>query len=158
MNTSQLLLWSFPIAVGLHAFEEFGFPGGLKQWIKTYKPRKPKTNSYYFIVNAAGIVGAFIIALRASDILGFRIYLHFVAIMAGNAASHICGTIQMKRYCPGIVSGSILLLPILVISFWYLVGAGKVDLLSAIICTCVGIFIGFYIFGVDIRQKDRKKT
>ena len=53
-----ILLWSLPIALSLHVFEEFAFPGGLKQWIKDYKPRKPRSDFYYFIVNAAAIAGA----------------------------------------------------------------------------------------------------
>jgi len=101
---------------------------------------------------------AFIIALTASDVLGFRIYLYFVAIMAGNAASHIRGTIQMRQYCPGLVSGSLLLMPLLVVGYWYSLGTGKVDLLSASICLCVGVFFGFYVYGMDIREKDRKKV
>ena len=152
MNTSQILLWSFPIGLSLHVFEEFGFPGGFRQWIKTCNPKKVKSNIYYFIENAAGIVGLCIVALKASDILGYRIYLYCVAVMAGNAASHIRGTIQKKQYCPGTVSGVLLLLPLFVISYWHFLAAGKVDLASATVCLCVGIFLGFYIFGVDIRK------
>jgi type III secretory pathway component EscR len=139
-------------------FEEFGFPGGLRQWIRAYKPTKPKSDFWYIFINAVPILCAFIIALTASGILGFRIYLYFVAIMAGNAASHIRGTIQMSQYCPGVVSGSLFLLPLLVISYWYFLGTGKVDLLSTIICLCAGVFFGFYVYGMDIREKDRKKV
>ncbi len=158
MNMSQILLWSFPIGLSLHVFEEFGFPGGFRQWIKAYNPRKLKSNIFYFIENAVGILVVCIIALKATDILGYRIYLYCVAVMAGNAASHMLGTIQKKRYCPGTVSGVLLLLPLFVISYWYFLGTGKVDLASAAVCLCVGIFIGFYIIGVDIRKKDRKKA
>jgi hypothetical protein len=150
-----LLLWSFPIALSLHVFEEFAFPGGLKQWIRAYKPRKPKSDFYYFVVNAAAIAAAIIIASKASDIVGVRIYLYFVAAMAGNAASHIRGTIQKKQYCPGTVSSGLLLLPLFVISFWYFLGVGKVDLPSALVCSCVGFVLGFCVFGMDIRKGDR---
>jgi len=150
-----MLLWSFPIALSLHVFEEFAFPGGLRQWIRAYKPRKPKSDFYYFVVNAAAIAAAFIIALKASGISGNRIYLYFVAAMAGNAASHIRGTIQNRQYCPGTISSGLLLLPLFVISFWYLLGVGKVDLPSAIVCSCVGFVLGFYLFGMDIRKGDR---
>jgi hypothetical protein len=150
-----LLFWALPIALSLHVFEEFAFPGGLKQWIKACKPRKPKSDFWYFFVNAAGIVGTFYLALNASSDLDLRIYLFLVALMAGNAASHIRGTIQKKQYCPGTVSGVLLLLPLFVISYWYFLDAGKLDLLSAIICICAGIFLGFYVWGMDIRKRDR---
>ena len=151
-----ILLWSLPIALSLHVFEEFAFPGGLKQWIKVNKPRKPKSDFYYFIVNAVGIVGATIIALKASDHSDFCFYLCFVAFMAGNTASHIRGTIQKKQYCPGTASGVLLLLPLFVISYWYFLGTGKVRLPSAIVYICVGIVLGFYVFGMDIRKRDRQ--
>ena len=149
-----VLLWSLPVALSLHVFEEFAFPGGLKQWIKDYKPRKPRSDFYYFIVNAAAIVGAVVIALKASGPVGFCVYLNSIAIMGGNAASHIRGTFQKKQYCPGSLSGACLLLPLLVISYWYFLGTGKVNLPSAIICFCLGFIVGFYVFGVDIRRAD----
>ena len=102
MNTPQILLWSFPIGLSLHVFEEFGFPGGFRQWIKTYNPRKLKSNTIYFIENAAGILAVSIIALKANDILGYRIYLYCVAGMAGNAASHIRGTIKRSNIVPAL--------------------------------------------------------
>lgn len=76
MNMSQILLWFFPIGLSRHVFEEFGFPGGLRQWIKTYNPRKLKSSTYYFIENKAGIMAVCIIALKANDILGYRIYFY----------------------------------------------------------------------------------
>src|SRR5262245_51014131 len=111
-RNTLLLLWSLPIALSLHVFEEFALPGGFRQWIKTYQPGKLKSDFYYFIVNTVGIVAAIIIALKANDVLGFRIYLYSVAVMAGNAATHIRETIQRKRYCPDTVSGGLLLLPL----------------------------------------------
>src|SRR5436309_2734531 len=96
-----ILLWSLPIALSLHVFEEFAFPGGFRQWIKASSPRQPKSGFYYFIVNACGIVAAAVIAWKASGILGFRLYLYAVAIMGANAATHLRGTIQQRKYCPG---------------------------------------------------------
>jgi hypothetical protein len=92
----DVLLWALPVGLSLHVFEEFAVPGGFSQWINANSPRKPKSNFYYFLVNALGIVAAIIIALKAKDILGFRLYLYAVAIMAGNAATHIRGTIRNK--------------------------------------------------------------
>ena len=148
-----MLLWALPIALGLHVFEEFIFPGGLKQWIKAYKPKKPKSDLYYFVINAGAIIGTLILALRPS-VAGMRIYVCVVAAMAANAVSHIRGTIQKRRYCPGTVSGCLLLLPLFVISYGYLLSTGKFDWLSAVVNVCVGIFLGFYLFGMDIRKAD----
>jgi hypothetical protein len=154
-RTVTTLLWAFPAALSLHVFEEFALPGGFKQWIKTHKPRRLKSDRYYVAVNAAAIVGAAIIALTAAGMLGFRMYLYSVGIMAGNAASHLRGMIQAKQYCPGVVSGCLLLIPLLAAGYWYLPGRGRVDWPSAILCSCIGLAIGFYVFCVDIRKIDR---
>jgi hypothetical protein len=153
-----ILLWSLPIALGLHVFEEFAFPGGFSQWIGACSPRQPKSNLYYFMVNALGIGAAIIIALKANDTLGFRIFLYSIALMAGNAASHIRGTIRKKQYCPGTVSAGLLLLPLFIVSHWYFVTTGLVALPSAIVCICAGMVIGFYVVGVDVRVTKRTRT
>ncbi len=150
-----ILLWSLPIAISLHVFEEFAFPGGLREWIKAYKPKRLKSNFYYFIVNAAAIVVASIIALTANGSLGFRLFLYSVALMGGNGASHIRGAIQKKQYCPGTISACVLLLPLLVVSCWYFLKAGLVGLPRAVVFVGAGAFIGFYVFSVDIRKQDR---
>jgi hypothetical protein len=154
-RTITTLLWAFPAALSLHVFEEFALPGGLVQWIKIHKPRRLKRARYYIAVNAAAIAGAVIIALTATEIVGFRVYLYSVGIMAGNAASHLRGMIQAKQYCPGSVSGGLLFIPLLAAGYWYLPGQGMVDWPSAILCSCIGAAIGFYVFSVDIRKIDR---
>jgi hypothetical protein len=82
-----MILWALPVAFGLHVFEEFIFPGGLPRWIRAYKS-SPKSTHYYFNINAAGFVGALILALRPS-VSNLHIAMGFVAVMAGNAVSHI---------------------------------------------------------------------
>ena len=156
--TVNLLLWCLPIALSMHVFEEFAFPGGLKQWIKTYRPRKLRSNFYYFFINAAAIGVTCIIALTASRHLGLSIYLYFVALMTGNSLSHIRATIQKKRYCPVAISGALLFLPLFVGSSWYFLTTGKLDWLPAVLNSVIGLFFGFYVFGVDIRAKDGKRV
>jgi len=150
-----VLLWIFPIALSLHVFEEFAFPGGFKRWINVYKPRKLRSDFYYFAVNAAAIAGAVLIALIARRAVGLAVYLYSVALMAGNAASHLRGTIREKHYCPGTISGCLLLLPLLFVSCWYLLSASKLDPLWAIACVAVGVSVGFFVFAVDVRGRSR---
>lgn len=64
-KTTIIFIWRLPFVTSSHVPEEFGFQGGFKLWIKTYKPNKPKSNFYYFIANASIILGAFIIAFKA---------------------------------------------------------------------------------------------
>jgi hypothetical protein len=155
-TTVLVLVWSLPIAFSLHVFEEFALPGGLKQWIRAYKPGKPKGDFHYIFVNAIGFVVALIIALKASDVSVYRIFLFFTALMGANAVSHIRGTIQKKQYCPGTASGGLLLIPLFVISYWYFLSTGRADWNSALVCLIFGVVVGFYVMGVDIRKMDRR--
>ena len=149
------LLWFLPLALALHVVEEFAFPGGLKRWITTYKPRKPKGNMYYVVINALGILYTLLIALSARDALGFSAYVAFAATMATNAVSHIRATIQNNEYCPGVISGTLCFLPLLPISAWYLLATGRLDWLSTVLNVAIGAFLGFVLFGVDVRKADR---
>lgn len=150
----SILLWLLPTVACLHVFEEFAFPGSLKGWIASYKPKRLKSNFYYFVANASIILGAFIIAIKAEDILGYRIYLFIIDVLGWNAFTHIRGTLQKKQYCPGIISGSLLCLPLMVLSNTYFVKTNSVDIYSALLFICIGLIIGFYIGSLDLRKKD----
>ncbi len=156
MNTNiVLLLWLLPVALSLHVFEEFGFPGGLRTWIRTYKPAKPKGTWYYVLANAPIIIGSIIVAIKANDVLGYRIYLFLVDVMGANAVSHIRGSFQKKQYCPGTVSGSMLLLPLMVLANVYFVANSLLDVVSIVLLMGAGILLGYYVAGMDIRRKDK---
>ena len=154
-TNTHILLWAFPIAVSFHVFEEFAFPGGLIQWIQLRKPRRAKGNMYYVLVNAATIVIGVVIALGASGVICYDLFLNFVALMGGNALSHIRASMKSQKYCPGTVTCVLVLFPLSVVSFWFFVYTGRVDVLSAILNACLGGFVGFYLFSVDARKIDR---
>jgi len=151
----QILLWAFPIALSVHVFEEFAYPGGFIEWVKSNKPRRLKSTIYYVSINAAAILGAAVIALRAADIVGYSLFLYSMALMGGNAATHIRGSIQKRQYCPGSVTGALVLLPLLVVGTLQILDAGLVNLTLAVVCVGIGFFIGFFIFSADIRKQDR---
>lgn len=153
-----ILLWALPIALSLHVFEEFVWPGGFASWIRAQSARKARSGFYYFLVNAAGIAVAIIIALTASNIHGFRLYLYSTAFMGGNAVTHLRGTFRTKKYCPGTISSGFLLLPLCLVSQWYFVHAGNVDLFSALVAGCAGLFVGSFVVGVDVESTRRTRT
>jgi hypothetical protein len=156
MSNVSMLLWALPVAVCLHVIEEFAFPGGLIRWIELHKPRRLKRKLYYVAVNAAAIVGGVIIALTAKETIGFCVFLWFVAFMAGNALSHIRASVQSYKYCPGSVTGGLFFLPMLVVSSWILLANALINWQSAVLNIASGVFVGFFVFSIDVRQKDRR--
>jgi hypothetical protein len=140
------LVFFLPTAFGLHVFEEFIFPGGASDWFKTYRPQYADayTPSYFFKINALSLVASVLVCFGAFDYRGrfssggIRAWLAFVSLQGFNAVYHIRGAIESKQYSPGMVTGTILYLPLTILSFVYLLRTGAVDLVSAIVCILIG--------------------
>ena len=94
MSAAHLQAWlpAFPIANGIHVFEEFAWPGGLIRWIDTYNHHRLKRTRYYVVLNGAAILGASLIAAFACNVAGYRLYLYSVELLAGNALTHLRGS------------------------------------------------------------------
>jgi hypothetical protein len=145
-HAALVLVFLLPVAFGLHVTEEFIFPGGAADWFKAYRPRYASafTPSYLFKLNALPLVGSFLVCLGAFDYVGgfsfggVRAWLAFVSLQGFNAAFHLRGTIELRRYSPGLVTGVLLYLPLAVLGFACLVHTGVVDLLSAVVCLLIG--------------------
>jgi hypothetical protein len=143
------LVFSLPIAFGLHVFEEFIFPGGASDWFRIYRPQfaKAYTDSYLFKVNALPLALSILVSLGTFDykggysFFGIRAWLAFLFFLALNAVFHIRGTVRTRRYSPGLGVGILFYIPLAIISFTFLVGTGVVDVFSAIVCVAVGSLI-----------------
>jgi len=147
----QVWLWAFPIANGIHVFEEFAWPGGLVRWIDTYNHRRLKRTHYYVVLNGAAILGAILIAAFARNATGYWLDLYSVALLAGNALTHLRAIAQQRRYCPGGVTGAVLLVPLAIASAWNFVAAGLVAAPLAAVGVVAGLVAGVLLFHVDTR-------
>ena len=144
-----VLVFCLPITFGLHLFEEFIFPDGGADWFKLYHPEymEAYTQSYFFKINAIPLVWALLVTLGTFDFaggftfFGIRAWLAFLTFQAINAIFHIRGSFKTNQYSPGLVTGTLLYLPLTIISFTYLLRAGVVDLASAVVCIAVGALI-----------------
>src|SRR5205085_11556822 len=107
-----LLAWSLTIAALIHIFEEFVFPGGFKEWWLSYRPdiRASVSNRFPVIINVALVLFSANVALAAQARRGNGVaaWLALAALLAENAIFHVIGSIQTKRYSPGIISGVLL--------------------------------------------------
>ena len=158
-----ILVFLLPITFGLHVCEEFIFPGGGSDWFKLYRPQYAKayTESYYFKVNAFPLVLSALVALGSFDYrgafsyFGIRAWLAFLSFQVLNAIFHLRGTIQTKRYSPGVAAGVVLYLPLAIVSFIFLLKTGVIDPVSAVICALVGCLIQSVLD--RIKNNDLKK-
>jgi hypothetical protein len=85
-----------------------------------------------------------------STLHGYSIWYYTAAIAAANACFHIWGVIKLKAYSPGVVTGTLLYLPLFVIGTTQIVSADKFPLHRAIIDIVVAI--GDHIFW-EIKQR-----
>ncbi len=80
---------------------------------------------------------------------GYAVWYYVAAIAAANACFHIWGVFKLRAYSPGVVTGTLLYIPLFVEGTIQLVPSADVPLPKAM--TAVVIGIGYHIFSV-IRQ------
>jgi hypothetical protein len=151
--TFSLLAILLTIAVMLHVTEEFLFPGGFSEWYaRLVPPRTSNKNTTGFLVWINTLMmcaNAF--ALYFGDTLqGYSIWYYNAAIAAANACFHIWGVLKLKAYSPGVITGTLLYLPLFVIGSIYLVGSGVLPVRRAIVA--VAVAVGYHIYSI-IKQR-----
>jgi hypothetical protein len=147
--TFSMLAILLTVAVMLHVTEEFLFPGGFPEWYaRLIPPKTAKKNNTGFLVWINTLmmsVCAFSIYFGDTE-RGYSIWYFNAAIAAANACFHLWGVAKLKAYSPGVVTGTLLYIPIFVIGTNQLVRSGELPLQKAIIAIAVGI--GYHIFSV----------
>jgi len=146
-STLSLLL---PAAIMLHVTEEFLFPGGFSEWYARLVP--PKTdkginNGYLVWINTLMIGVCVLPVYFGNKLHGFSSWYYIAAIAAANACFHIWGVVKLKAYSPGVITGTLLYIPLFVIGtvqLW-----GQFPLYRMLIC--IAVAVGYHIFSV-IRQ------
>src|ERR1700760_3531796 len=150
--TFPLLAILLTVAVMLHVTEEFLYPGGFPEWYARLVPpktvKKSNTGFLVWINTLMMFVNAVVLYFGASP-HGYSIWYFNAAIAAANACFHIWGVFKLKAYSPGVVTGTLLYLPLFVIGSIRLVGSGQVALQRAIIAVIIAV--GYHVFSV-IRQ------
>ncbi len=139
-------------SIMLHVTEEFLFPGGFPEWYarlihpKTVK----KTNTGFLVwINTLMMCASAFALYFGSTPHGYSVWYYVAAIAAANACFHIWGVFKLKAYSPGVVTGTLLYIPLFVEGTIQLVSSGELPLHKAIAAVLIGI--GYHIFSV-IRQ------
>src|SRR5580704_1950330 len=145
--TFSLLAILLTIAVMLHVTEEFLFPGGFPEWYARLVPPKTtnkSTTGFLVWINTL-MMCANAFALYFGDTLhGYSIWYYNAAIAAANACFHIWGVFKLKAYSPGVVTGTLLYIPLFIEGTIQLVSSDKLPLQRAIVAILVAV--GYHIF------------
>ncbi len=151
--TFQTLAILLTVAVMLHVTEEFLFPGGFPEWYARLIPPKTvkKSNTGFLVwINTLMMCACAFSLYFGNSLHGYSIWYYNAAIAAANACFHLWGVAKLKAYSPGVVTGTLLYIPIFVIGTIQLVGSGELPLYRAIVAITVAV--GYHIFSV-IRQR-----
>lgn len=121
MISPTIIRWMPLVAVALHLIEEFVWPGGFAEWYRWYRPERAASVTTGFLVriNALLVVLALIPGMRGFTMYGVAFWLVVASIAAANGGFHIWATVARRRYSPGVITGSIVYLPLAVFGFWY---------------------------------------
>jgi hypothetical protein len=116
-----IIRWLPLVAVALHLIEEFLWPGGFADWYRWYRPERAVSVTTGFLVRINALL---VLLARAPGVNGFTTYgvalwLVVASIAAANGAFHIWATVARGRYSPGVITGTIVYLPLAAFGFWY---------------------------------------
>jgi hypothetical protein len=152
MFTFSTLSILLPAAIMLHVTEEFLYPGGFPEWYREFIP--PKTDKgiktgYLVWINTL-MIGVCVLPVYFGETYhGVSIWYIVAAIAAANACFHIWGVIKLKKYSPGVITGTLLYIPLFVIGTRQILAADSLPVFKIIVC--IAVAIGYHVFSV-IRQ------
>ncbi len=130
---------AFVVAAVIHVLEEYAYPGGFSDWMRSLNPRFAPwiTARFAVIINGLFLMLCVMGAVVASKSLVFS--LSVASLLFFNGLTHLAGTIRAKRYAPGVVSGVLLYVPLSLYAFYLFASAGRLTLAGSAIAGLVGV-------------------
>jgi Protein of unknown function with HXXEE motif len=116
-DNENMIFWALLGASCAHVVEEYFWPGGFLEAAKEVAPEQFENAPMPIIVgvNASMILGCLNGALLRKRFPPFG--LTMASLLFANAIIHTLGTIRMKKYMPGLVTGLVLYVPLSVKAF-----------------------------------------
>jgi hypothetical protein len=133
------LAWAPLAAACCHMFEEFVWPGGFPEWYRRYRPDASRiTPRMLVILNAALLAACLNYALMARTTLGAIWLLGLSALLCSNGLWHAWASVKTHTVSPGVVTGILLYVPLMIVEFnWYL-RTGRVNFRAAAAAAVAG--------------------
>ena len=133
------------IAVLIHICEEFFFPGGFKEWYVKYR-REVKaglSTGFLFTINTILVAVCALIAWEGPE-HGTGTWLIVVAVLFWNAIFHLRGMIKTGKYSPGVVSATLLYLPLGIYGTYQVLQLHTITPFGAIVSIALGSLYHFF--------------
>ena len=132
--------WLPLLFASLHIGEEFVWPGGFAGWYRRYRPDLAPsiTTTFLFCINALLLVVCAISGLLGLGRRGAALWLTIAALLGSNGIFHIQATVRRRAYSPGLITGIVLYLPLLLGGYWYFVSRGLASVATAVAAAAIG--------------------
>jgi hypothetical protein len=130
---------AIPAAAVLHVEEEYAWPGGFLAFMKRMAPRFAPSVT---IPSAAAINGAFLLGCLVAAVLWRRapvLGLSVAALLVVNALTHIGGAVWARAYVPGLITGTLLYLPLGACAFRAALAGGRTTLGQVLLAGLLGL-------------------
>jgi uncharacterized membrane protein HdeD (DUF308 family) len=157
-----MIRWLFMlpiIAACIHVIEEFGFPGGFRDWYISYRPEMERhlTTRHLVVINGILLAACASLSITGPRHGGATTWLIVMSIVAWNTVFHILGAFRTRKYSPGMVSGILLYLPLAFVGFYELLRY-RIATISLFV-TCLGVGTLYHVFAEsDLRFKWAKRN
>lgn len=123
------LPWAPFAAACCHIFEEFVWPGGFIDWYRRYRLNPSRiTKRLLVFVNIALLAACITYALVADTKWGAATLLGLCALLCSNGMWHAWASVKTHTVSPGLVTGILLYVPLMIIEFNAYLQAGRVSL------------------------------
>ena len=140
-------------AAAVHIFEEYVYPGGFQDALRTLLPRATRLLTRKFHVRVNGL---FFLLCLASAFIGkanLVLSLSVFSLVFANAVLHIRGAIVTKKYYPGVISGALIYIPLMVYAYSVFLSSRQLTLLQAGLSFLLGVlYMGALMVYVLIQQ------
>ena len=139
------LAWAPFACVMAHICEEFVFPGGFSEWYRRYRPDAAVsfTPRYAVGINALLVALCLVIPLQGIRREGAALWLTIAAVLFANVLFHLRAVLRTREYSPGVVTATLLYVPLAVYGYWVFVRSGRASVGTAI---CAAVLGGSYNF------------
>ena len=148
------------VATSLHIVEEFVYPGGFPAWDRRYRPeiRGSITPAFHIIINGLLLVACYDAGAMGATSMGVAVWLTVTALLFSNAVWHAIGSVKMRSYSPGLITGLLLYVPLAVYGYAHVLRSGLASITTAVIALTVGGSYQFWATAIHNWRARQAKT
>jgi hypothetical protein len=137
----QRVLYLVLVIAFIHTLEEYVWPGGFADWLRSDHPEFAHAVTPAWITHL--LLLFWTIALTSAVIVGVRapaFALSIPATMIVNALAHLAGSIKAGGYTPGVVTALLLCAPVSLYAYRLFMKSGRATIAAVVISAVLGIW------------------